>query len=98
MKRLSEVDAMTMREFRLLSKAWELRNADQEYRLHKLAYLNRHVQAKKKVGKRKQEYVFKTFEEFFNYKSVIENITSRSTGHKDSRFRGLIDHIRSREQ
>lgn len=89
-KSLSEVDNMTMREYELLKKAYELKTIDKSYELHQQAYLNLAAQAKKKVGSR-IEYKYQKFEDFFDYDKEIKKAEGQKV---DSVISAVIEHLR----
>lgn len=86
-KNFSEVDALTLPEYKLLMEAVRLKQVDQDYRNHLQAYLNFVVKAKKKTGKYKERPVYTKFERFYNYKREIEK--ARNKGSEKSRFSGI---------
>ena len=65
MKSLDEVDRMTIREYRLLMKANNLKNIDRDYRVHQLAWLTNAARATKSAGKGKRRPVYAKFSQFF---------------------------------
>jgi hypothetical protein len=75
MERLVDVEEMTLTEFHYKRYAQEYKEIDEEYRLHKLAFLIRNAEAKINKGtekKPKEEYAFKEFKDFFDYESVLK--------------------------
>ena len=67
-------ERMTFCEYKLRMKAYDLKMADEEYRMHKKAWLNREVKAEKRTGKGKSEPVYKKFKDFFDYEDLIKKI------------------------
>lgn len=67
---LNQVDNMTPYEYRLLLKAKELQEIDEQYHIHLQAFLNMTAQAEKQVGKKRKK-VFTTFKKFFDYEKAI---------------------------
>ncbi|WP_079480565.1 hypothetical protein [Halobacillus salinus] len=68
---------MTLSEFHYKRYAEEYKEIDEEYRLHKLAFLIRNAQVTKNVGtdkKPKEEYVFRDFKDFFDYEKALHSI------------------------
>lgn len=85
MDRLKEVEMMTLTEFHYKRHAQEYKEIDEEYRMHKIAFLIRNAAATKNVGtdkKPKEEYVFKKFEDFFDYEAVLKELDYGITGQK----------------
>lgn len=76
---LDQVDLVTIPEYRLLIKSTRLREADRDYRNHLQAYLNLRAKDKKKVGK-KFQYVYTTFEKFYNAKKAEEEALGEKKG------------------
>ena len=57
------MDRLTIPEYNLLMKSVELKHVDEEYRLHKQAFLNLAAQAQKKAGKEKNKTcIYKLFQ------------------------------------
>ncbi|MBU8567589.1 hypothetical protein KM914_14290 [Virgibacillus pantothenticus] len=68
---------MTLTEFLYRKYAQEYKEIDEEYRLHKLAFLIRNAAATENKGTAKnpkEEYVFKRFEDFFDYRKILEEM------------------------
>jgi hypothetical protein len=77
MERLIDVEEMTLTEFHYKRYAQEYSEIDEEYRLHKLAFLIRNAEAKINKGtekKPKEEYAFKEFKDFFDYESALKSV------------------------
>lgn len=74
MNDLAEIARMTMYEYEMRLTAYRLRQVDREYEIHLQAWANWNVQAMKKQGKHKQVPVFKTFQQFFDYKKSIRDV------------------------
>jgi hypothetical protein len=77
MERLVDVEEMTLTEFHYKRYAQEYMEIDEEYRLHKLAFLIRNAEAKINKGtekKPKEEYAFKEFKDFFDYDAVLKSV------------------------
>lgn len=78
------IDRMTLWEYDLRMKAHSLRVVDMEYRIHLQAWVGRAVNATKKAGGDKREYVYKKFDKFFNYKKRVREIDgNKSKGLSD---------------
>jgi hypothetical protein len=77
MERLADVEEMTLTEFHYKRYAQEYREIDEEYKIHKLAFLIRNAEAKINKGtekKPKEEYAFKEFKDFFDYESALKSV------------------------
>lgn len=77
MNRLEEVEQMTLTEFHYKRYAQEYKEVDDEYRMHKMAFLNRNATATQNKGtdkNPKEEYVFKQFKDFFDYEKALKTI------------------------
>lgn len=68
----------------MLIKAEELKQVDQDYRVHQQAFLNFSVKAEKKTGKHKSKPVYSTFKKFFDYEKALDRVKNQS-----SRFSGI---------
>ena len=86
MKSLDEVDQMTIREYRLLMKANNLKNIDRDYRVHQLAWLTNAARATKSAGKGKRRPVYAKFSQFFDYRNAVRQALGKK---KRSRFDGI---------
>ncbi|MYL56203.1 hypothetical protein GLW20_01630 [Virgibacillus halodenitrificans] len=74
---MHDVEMMTLSEFHYKRYAQEYKDIDEEYRMHKIAFLIRNAAATKNVGtekKPKEKYVFGTFESFFDYESALKEV------------------------
>lgn len=81
------MDKLTIAEYDLLMEAVELRLVDEDYRLHRQAYLNFSAQATKKTGNSIRP-VYKKFKDFYDYNKELKKVESRHK--RDSgRFLGL---------
>lgn len=69
---------MTFYEYELRMKAYQLQMIDQEYRIHRLAWVNREVKAEKKTGKNKTKPVYSNFKDFFDYEKLIDAVLNDS--------------------
>jgi hypothetical protein len=68
---------MTLSEFHYKRYAQEYKEIDEEYKLHKLAFLIRNAEAKVNKGtekKPKEEYAFKDFNDFFDYEEALKTV------------------------
>lgn len=79
----SEVDRLTLREYRIMMKAAQLRQLDEQQKIHLVAWLSFAAQAKRKNGKP----VYSKFERFFNFKKELAKIETKNT--EKSRFSGI---------
>lgn len=86
MKSLDEVDRITIREYRLLMKANNLKNVDRDYRVHQLAWLTNAARATKSAGKGKRCPVYAKFSQFFDYRNAVRQALRKK---KRSRFDGI---------
>lgn len=65
---------MTFYEYELRMKAYELKMIDEEYRIHRQAWVNREVKAEKKTGKNKMKPVYTKFKDFFDYEKMVDMV------------------------
>lgn len=69
MNDLNEIDRLTIPEYDLRIKAYQLKNLDQQYFIHLQAWTTM------MAGQtRKGKPVYRTFEKFFNYQKIEEQI------------------------
>ncbi|MBO0482007.1 hypothetical protein JZO71_06730 [Enterococcus sp. MSG2901] len=80
---------MTISEYQLRQKAYQLRQLDQEYFLHLSAWKNYEVQAQSKKGK-KQVPVYPTFQSFFDYEKLQEKIVGYLPQGENQEFLDLV--------
>lgn len=71
---IADVDKMTLTEYYCLIHANHEKELYNEYLLHKQAFVSREVEAKKKVGKDKEEWIYKDFNKFFDYKKALNDL------------------------
>ncbi|HIB1875465.1 TPA: hypothetical protein ACWWCX_002778 [Enterococcus faecium] len=88
MNKIEEVERMTIAEYELRQKAFNLKRIDTEYYIHLLAWKNNEVQARKKEGK-KEVPVYKTFKSFFDYEKKVQQHISVEND-KDKTFSKLL--------
>ena len=88
---LEQVDNMTLREYRLLVRAHELKSVDEDYRCHEQAFLNFAVQARRKNG----NPVYKRFRQFYDYERQIEKVANGNR--KKPQFSALAEFLKRKE-
>ncbi len=92
---------MTLYEYDMRMTAYRLKQADREYEIHLQAWLNWNVQARKKKGKHKCVPVFKTFQQFFDYKKCVrEALGSENEGSGFARpiKQGIADLLKKQKE
>lgn len=96
MKSFDEVDRLTIREYRLLTKAFRIRRFEEELRIAKQAYENFAATATREKG-RKRVPVYRDFKSFFDYEARYSEIVGESLTRHSSRFTSLIDHMKEKD-
>lgn len=96
MRSLDDVDRLTMKEYRLLTKAYKIRRFEEELHIAKQAYENFAATATKEKG-RKRVPVFRDFRSFFDYEARYSEIVGESMTQHSPRFTRLIDHMKEKE-
>ncbi|WP_232305972.1 hypothetical protein [Pontibacillus litoralis] len=94
MERLRDVELMTLSEFHYKRYAQEYKEIDEEYKMHKIAFLTRNASATKNTGtekKPKEEYVFKSFKDFFDYEKILKEVDDELVGAEKEDF--PINHL-----
>lgn len=88
---LDEVEDMTLQEYELRMKAFNLSRIDRERELHWQAFLNNAVQQTKERGKRTVP-VYPTFKSFFDYEKHVERATGEQVKKKEkhSKIKQLV--------
>lgn len=92
----AEVDNLTPHQYRILTKALRLRQVDDDYNVHWIAYNTFRAQATKKQGK-KDVPVYKTFKAFFDYEKELKKAEKELNGPDESRFKDLINYKKRKE-
>ncbi len=89
---------MTLEEYQWRMNAFKLRQVDEEFKRHQLAYLNTLAGATEKNGKPK----FKNFDSFYNYQNQIDKVlhetdmaSSKLTDMKKSQLTTIATRVRS---
>jgi len=91
----AEVDNLTPHQYRLMVRALRLRQVDEDYKSHWLAYNTFQASAKKKQGK-SEVAVYKTFRSFFNYEEELKKAEKELSG-PDDKFKDLIAYKKRKE-
>lgn len=76
---LYDIEVLTLYEYEARMYAFRLKQADEELKMHKQAWINHQVTATKEQGK-KQVPVYKSFKQFFDYEKHINNIEQEFKG------------------
>lgn len=87
------MDRLTIPEYELLVEAYRLKMVDDDYRIHRQAFLNFAVQAKKRAGKNKERPVYSRFDKFFNYERELKRVKGKKREKKE-RFSGIGELLR----
>lgn len=95
-KSFSEVDRLTIPEYRLLMEAVRLKQVDADYRNHLQAWLTFAAKAEKKSGKGKSKPVYSKFKKFFDYEKAIKEAKSGGKEQQKSRFSGFGKFLKQR--
>lgn len=75
---LYDVEILSLYEYSMRMKAYQLQKIDQEHDMHLQAWLNHQVTATKEQGK-KIVSVFHGFKDFYDYEARINEITQKKT-------------------
>ncbi|CYU11936.1 phage protein [Streptococcus suis] len=88
---INEIGRMTLYEYDLLMTGKALQNIDTMHNIHQQAWLNRQVNATRKIGKN-EVYVYKKFGDFFDYEKAIRQVTGEMNLNyeKDSELYDLL--------
>ena len=70
---MKDIEVLSLYEYQMRMKAYQLARVDKEYDMHLQAWLNHAVKATKEQGK-KQVYVYKNFKDFFDYEKRIKEV------------------------
>lgn len=90
---------MTLPEYLYRMKAYSLSRVDAEYDLHLQAWLNVQAGAKRMKGD-KQVSVYKSFNDFFDYKKRVDGIhkTPKVRDYKKERFIKRVNELHKRKE
>ena len=92
---IKDVDKMTLEEYELLMKRYNLQQVEKERDLHWQAWLNRQVKAMKEVGK-KQEYIFKKFKDFYDYEKHLNAVKNKTIDKNKRRLINIAKKVNER--
>lgn len=99
MNDFTEIDRMTLYEYDMRLKAYNLRHVDRDYEIHRQAWANWNVQAMKNQGKRKRVPVFRNFKQFFDYDEQLKAMMGNRGGSEKVRaIANIIRKQRKREE
>ncbi len=73
-KSLYDIEVLSLREYSLRMKSYQLQRIDKENEMHMQAWLNNMAGATKEQGK-KQVPVFKSYKDFFDYEKRLEEVS-----------------------
>ena len=90
------MDRLTIPQYEIMMEAHDLETAVRMYWMHMQAFQNFRVQAMKKSGKNEKP-VYRTFESFFDYEGLINQIKNKSITKKD-RFSGVGELLRKEQK
>lgn len=91
----AEVDALTPHQYRLMVRALRLKQVDDDYYSHWIAYNAFVASATKKQGK-KEVPVYKTFKSFYDYEEELKKAEKELNG-PDDKFKDLINYKKRKE-
>ncbi len=77
---INQIDRMTLYEYDLLITGHNLCEVDEMRKLHMQAFLNRQIEATKD---KKGTPLYRSFDDFFNYKKELDRITNESKVDRD---------------
>lgn len=83
---------MTMQEYCLHVKAFELEEIDRVYHIHLQAFQNMRAGGQKKAGRGKTKPAYTRFRQFFDYKKAVSEVL-----HKEKKHSRLLEKYTRRE-
>lgn len=96
---MNTIERMTPEEFEIRMEAFRLQQVDQEFALHRMAWLNREITAQKKAGKNKTKPYFDRFEKFFDYQRLEDAARGRDTKRKPTSLGArMMEAMRKQEE
>ncbi len=97
---MDDIGRMTYYEYELRKRAYALAVVDEEYRIHRMAWVNREIKAEKKSGKNKSKPVYRRFKDFFDYEKMQEEVRNNLSGKKKAmsgRSERIIEYLKRRK-
>lgn len=89
---------LTIREYALRIRAFQLQQVDKEYRMYKQAWINHQVTLTKEQGK-KQVPIYKRFKDFFDYEKHLKEVTKpKRINHRMKRLAKIAKHVNSEKE
>ena len=92
-----EVDMLTMREYRMLIQAAELRWVDRRYFVHLQAFQNMRIKAVEGRGKGTVP-VYGSFDRFFNYEKEQDMVMKGKDGGEETGIAGRVKQFLRRKE
>lgn len=86
---------MTLREYRLRMKAYDIRRVYEIHDIHLLAFRTREATATNKKG---DKYIFPSFTDFYDIKAALAKATNRGKGSKKEAQISRLRDIAKRNQ
>lgn len=86
-----EIDRLTIPEYQMLCKAYELKMVDSANERHQQAWLTVSAGATKKDGRP----VYKKFKDFFNYEAELKKVGKAKP---NTKFSNLSKHMKEKQQ
>lgn len=84
------MNRLTLPEYRLMMKAQELKEFDENYKAHRLAFL-----CMVATGKKKDKPVYRKFKDFFDYERELNKLKQRTK--QDQRMNRMREYVRGRK-
>ncbi|MBU5267916.1 hypothetical protein KQI21_14130 [Virgibacillus proomii] len=95
---LYQIEILTLREYALRVRAFQLQQIDKEYRMYKQAWLNHQVTLTKEQGK-KQVPIYRRFKDFFDYEKHLKEVSKpKILNDKMKRLADLAKQVNSKKE
>ncbi|AYG01607.1 hypothetical protein [Lactococcus allomyrinae] len=90
----SQINRLTLKQYRIMTEALKLRQIDEEFAAHREAYLGFVVKAERQVGKYKTKAVYDKFEKFYDYKAQIAKVGGEFQSEDNSQMQTIKERFR----
>lgn len=90
------IETMSLYEYGVRMKAFELKQIDEEYRDHRFAWIATRVKDTKAVGKNKSAPVYKSFKDFFDYRRALQDAGEQIEPAQEERLKEIARRLQER--
>lgn len=88
----NQIDQLTLKQYRIMMRALELKQVDEEFKAHRQAYLNQVVKAEKQIGKSSRA-VYDSFDKFFDYEARLQSVINPKAPQKIQKSQSIAERL-----